>query len=542
MLKVLIIDDEEPSRDALKILGDWDRLGVQQILEANGGLPGIELINEHRPDIVLLDMKMPEVNGPEVLSMICQDHPHIATIVISGYGDFQYTKQAIQSHVVDYILKPLARHDLNRALDKAVAILETRKKVKNEFLEKNIVVNISLPKLKSDIYMSIIEGKFHKQNQVEHLKTVYDEGYPYYQAFTLSFLNLEHIQKIRFHNDLTLLYFAVSNVINEFGSQYLNCFSFQNPRQDREFIIVICGQRVADMNSLSRASVNKAMIKLKELFGLLVVGAAGTVGFGLDSLSASYHDAKDFLLSINLLSLKDFILTDSNYCNSKRKHSINSRIPLFRNAFRDSDSKYAKGILDEFIGQIKKSNYFSLGDAQRSLEEFQFILHDLVLELCIHNENSEQATEDSLKPKGFILDYVSFEQYCNLLYQILHSYFAKIGQGHNRKGKFHISLVKEYIEQCYFEEISIAIFTERYFLSRQYLMKLFKQEYRCGIYEYLQIFRMNKAKELLDDPKLKIQQIAEMLGYKDTNYFSKAFKNYFGHSPSDNRGVEENNP
>ncbi|MNL63772.1 Xylose operon regulatory protein [compost metagenome] len=77
--------------------------------------------------------------------------------------------------------------------------------------------------------------------------------------------------------------------------------------------------------------------------------------------------------------------------------------------------------------------------------------------------------------------------------------------------------------------------TEKYYLSREYLMKLFKQQYGFGIHEYMQRIRMEKAAELLSDPQLKIQEISEILGYRDKNYFSKAFRNYYDTSPTEYR-------
>ena len=79
------------------------------------------------------------------------------------------------------------------------------------------------------------------------------------------------------------------------------------------------------------------------------------------------------------------------------------------------------------------------------------------------------------------------------------------------------------------------MFTDKYYLSREYIMKLFKQEYKCGIHEYVQNIRMKKAKELLNDMQIKIKNISQILGYSDTNYFSKAFKNYYGISPTEYR-------
>ncbi|MNV39175.1 Xylose operon regulatory protein [compost metagenome] len=97
--------------------------------------------------------------------------------------------------------------------------------------------------------------------------------------------------------------------------------------------------------------------------------------------------------------------------------------------------------------------------------------------------------------------------------------------------------IKSYVDNRYYEDIKISVFTDKYFLSREYLMKLFKARYGYGIHEYVQKVRMDKAKELLGDPDLKIQEISEMLGYRDKNYFSKAFRNYFDCSPSEYRSI-----
>ena len=95
-----------------------------------------------------------------------------------------------------------------------------------------------------------------------------------------------------------------------------------------------------------------------------------------------------------------------------------------------------------------------------------------------------------------------------------------------------IRIIKDYIDKNYNTNIKISMFTERYFFSREYLSRLFKKEYGCGIYNYVQEVRMQRAKDLLLNPDIRIQTISERLGYADNNYFSKAFKNYYGMSPS----------
>ncbi|MDO4303393.1 MAG: response regulator [Bacillota bacterium] len=95
-----------------------------------------------------------------------------------------------------------------------------------------------------------------------------------------------------------------------------------------------------------------------------------------------------------------------------------------------------------------------------------------------------------------------------------------------------IEIIKDYIEKNYRNNIKISMFAAQYFFSKEYLSKLFKNKYGCGIYEYVQKVRMERAKDLLLNPEIKIQSIAERLGYADNNYFSKAFRHYYGMSPS----------
>jgi two-component system, response regulator YesN len=98
-----------------------------------------------------------------------------------------------------------------------------------------------------------------------------------------------------------------------------------------------------------------------------------------------------------------------------------------------------------------------------------------------------------------------------------------------------INEIKDYIDKNYTTDIKISMFSDKYFFSKEYLSKSFKKEFGYGIYEYALKLRMERAKELLNDPTMQIKDIAERLGYSNNNYFSKAFKNYYNISPTEFR-------
>lgn len=116
MYNVFIIDDEPWSREVVKALGEWGKLGLRVAGEAEDGTEGLRRIGEQPPDIVVTDMRMPGIDGADLLQALHERHPGTKLIVMSGYDDFVYTKGAIRSRAVEYLLKPISPEDLNAAL------------------------------------------------------------------------------------------------------------------------------------------------------------------------------------------------------------------------------------------------------------------------------------------------------------------------------------------------------------------------------------------------------------------------------------------
>ncbi|GGG16654.1 response regulator [Paenibacillus abyssi] len=125
MIKAIIVDDEHWNRDIIKTLGDWEQYGIQLAGEADNGEEAVRLIHECSPHIVITDMRMPGMDGIELLNYLQDEHPAIKVIVISGYDDFVYTRQAIKCKVNEYLLKPIDPVELNTALSKCRDELES---------------------------------------------------------------------------------------------------------------------------------------------------------------------------------------------------------------------------------------------------------------------------------------------------------------------------------------------------------------------------------------------------------------------------------
>ncbi len=127
MYSVLLIDDEPWSREVVKALAQWERLGFRLAGEAEDGNTGLAQLEKLRPDVVITDMRMPGLDGVGLLKAINDSFPALKIIVISGYDDFVYLKQAVASRATDYLLKPIDPEELNAALAKCASELDKSK-------------------------------------------------------------------------------------------------------------------------------------------------------------------------------------------------------------------------------------------------------------------------------------------------------------------------------------------------------------------------------------------------------------------------------
>lgn len=205
MYRVLIADDENKIRNVLKALIHWKELGLELACECTNGDELLEKLERIPADIILTDMQMPGVSGVELLRCLRQLYPYLPIIVVSGYDDFKYTKQAIISNAVDYILKPVDEDELNEALLKARKTAEERRDAlidedgeewlypvlaryfsdadeKEKNIRRNDKKNLSLAvkkyleeNLSAHITLADLEGKFYLNK--EYISRVFKNAY-----------------------------------------------------------------------------------------------------------------------------------------------------------------------------------------------------------------------------------------------------------------------------------------------------------------------------------------------------------------------------
>lgn len=534
MYKVLIIDDEEPMRQAVRILGDWDKLNISSIIEANDGSSGLEIIRKQSPDIVLIDMKMPIMGGVEFLKIASEEFPKIKYIVISGFDDFEYTRPAINAQVVDYILKPIGRNKLNHALEKAINYLNTEKESQEKRIIKGIKDNISKPIVKERIFSKIIRETPSEQLMDGYLEILdlHNSGLVY-GIVLMQIINFNKVSKDKFSGDDSCLYFAITNALDELVEPIGKSFSFRNDRREHEIIAVVTiNDKISDIRYRLSIEISKILVKLEECFDTIVIASIGDFYPDLKLISGSYKNAEKILYSVNLLSSVNKVFISFEAEKIKPMISINEKKDILFHSFKIVNLNYAKTIMDNYFKEVIEQGYFSVEYGIRIIVEFGIILEDLVSYM---GSKPDEEIHSIIKSDKFNTPINSLEFLKEIMTECILNLFYKININTKTSENKYIYQIKEYIDKNYFCEINLDYFSDKYYMSKEYLSRLFKEEFGFGIYEYTLKIRMENAKVMLD-ANMKIKDISNALGYKDNNYFSKAFKSYHGISPTEYRG------
>ena len=139
MYKVMMIDDEKSLRNLLKLTIAWEELGLEMAGEAESGIEAINIIDEVRPDIVFVDIRMPFMDGIEFSKIAIKQYPNLKIVILTAFNDFEYARKCVGIGVCEYLTKPIVRADVKATLKKIVDDLSRQAPSKEEINNKNLV-------------------------------------------------------------------------------------------------------------------------------------------------------------------------------------------------------------------------------------------------------------------------------------------------------------------------------------------------------------------------------------------------------------------
>lgn len=505
MYKLLIVEDSELERSGIHYLLDEYHFPFEIREVENGRLALSEIINgTFVPDILLTDIRMPIMNGLELAEKVRNRYPNMPIVFFSGYADFEYAKAAIDLKATKYILKPLVPSEFEETMKQLLLLLEQKQQEKtNRDLFENII--------STQICYKLITGT------------------PF--GAIMSSYSMEQ---------LNFLYLCKNLILIEFDSSFFDK-SNEDLEQFSELVENLSGGLMVILNSSQAAllintarnakSLNDMCSRLyEELIEQYETPCYIAIGEPItspDMLGKSYESAVSYL--------SDHFFTPDEHIYGFSKHEkpdfisypLEHLLEEITNALRLSDMELLTQnihALLEKCTQSSGSNIYIRYIYSKVLEAFYVQLKDSL------DENFLIEALDTVYKTPTI------KELHQKLEDMLDMLICK-KQEEVPSAQHSIRMIKEYLNTHCQEDISLDSLSKQFYLSSRYISLLFIRETGIGLSRYLKKLRMNKAAELLIQTNMKIHEISSSVGYTNTSYFCRCFRDEFGKTPEAYRQI-----
>lgn len=511
MYRVLIADDEKMIRMGLASIIDWHALGYEICGEASNGSEALSYILVNKPDVVLIDIRMPKTTGLEAIKQARSYGYTGEFIVLSGFADFEYAKQAIEHNVFAYLNKPVDTDELTDALTK----------IKDK-LDK------SAAKVNSD--------KFYKSKAKKELIGDFLTGKLSYNEFTQSYNYKEDNYQIGIYERYSINKaepdYDLSKLlrVNQADFEFFDFINYDNKN-----IVIIKGNNAIKkfQNFTGRYERELPPEKNSPLHTIFM--ACSNIIASPRQLPEAYEEVKRLSSTRFFCDPHQHIVTPDNMprVNDELKNiSIDEIKNKFTDLFINNIQAYNRNIIAESLKELKGVLFYS----SLSIPELKNLLIDIYLAIKEKISYLYSKVEISFMPNSEAVSYILQSYYLFEIISFLSEQFEMIisSIGYSSRDSI-IDDIVHYINHNYSENITLENLAPLFGYNSSYLGKIFNQKMNCNFNTYLDNVRIEHSKELLKAGKLQVYKIAEMVGYRNVDYFHIKFKKNTGMSPAEFR-------
>ncbi|MEF2967876.1 response regulator [Paenibacillus sp. M1] len=518
--RVILVDDEPIILRSLKVAIPWNELNLEIVGEARNGEDALRLVRELSPHMIISDIRMPGLDGISLMKEVMAENSKRLFIFISGYGEFEYAREALREGAFDYLLKPIDHDELIEMILRAKKTLE--KQLENDKLLHSVQVLSMLARER--MFAEFIEGN-PSDNHLRHMQWL--ENSELQDKYFIAVLQLDHYMKLYESwamEERRLWLFAIRNILSEWSLAQgaLTVFPFHSG----EWVMVFPGNLSDRRESLGNDIIHqiKANTKLS-----CSVGFSHTAE-GIEQLSEAYQSAAQALYQRFYRDEEGVFVDPAPELGAAREGKYPKHLESgMLECIRTLDDSRLMALLDETKVYIESQNFTKM-IAERMIVELTVVLYREFEHMKLLPEWSLEGLLQELHSSGSLGEIIA----------LLKSNLAKwIRESKESQSKENIQSViaktREYIANNYHKDLSIEEVADIADLSISHFCLLFKQVTGYTFLEYLTQCRIEKAKYILKNSQVKVYQIAPLVGYQDPRYFTQVFKKVTGKTPSEYR-------
>lgn len=521
MFKTLIVDDELYTREGLKILINWQELGFEICGQAENGEQAFEDIKVAKPDLIITDIKMPLMNGLELIKKVNEETELNAKfIVLSGYNEFEYAKEAMRFGVKNYILKPIEREELMTVVKEIYEELNEERNSK----EANLIAVNALLEINLKTILKYTANKESMDNVMRFLNVDYNEHFSYIML-EVENGNCQVNEKLYDDNN----YYIIRDFLLEIlGEEY----KFNILKEDSHkcnvinYGIIVTDKLLekyeSDLHSFAELIFLQLTKKLNKKTNIYV----GKTVSELLLLRESY-DSAIFTCNVKICKKDCGIVYYDEIKDIPVSKDFNERFNFdyLVEAIENNNAVEIEGIINRFLTE-QVSNPIDLKLLQLKI---YYLVYQIVGIVSKMNGDTTEILKYSLK-----LNFDKFITFDDIMDSIkgFSEHCAKfINNLRQNQSTGILYDIERYIHENYCKRITIKEVANHFYINSAYLGQIFKKKYGISFIDYLHQYRMTKAKELLRHTDFKIYEISEKLGYKSPDNFIEKFEKSNGTTP-----------
>lgn len=546
MLKIFLAEDEVVVRETIKRMIPWEELGFELVGEAADGEMALPLLIRQQPDLLITDIKMPFMDGLTLARLAKKEIPGLKVVILSGYDDFNYAKQAIGIGVEDYLLKPITKNALIERLSEIRSRYE-HEKTQKEYYEKFQREMQAYEKNSSrDFFEALVGGSM---DMMEVYKRAEKLGLDIVaEAYNVLIFTMNCDEDFSGQRDEYSSWEAESlELLENFFAGHSSAMLFRS--NIFSYGVLLKGQRET-IEENTRACVDEIRKILSRQDGrrewFLAVGQSVE---RLSQIQKSYHTAsrafsQRYLYDENILYYDEMETMehpggqaeteDNAYLQKVDVNALNPAIlqKFLSNGLQEETENFVK----DYFYAIGQEPMESLVFRNYVILNVRFSVISFIKGLgCDTNEMESADTEEVLAESG-----KNMESAIAYAKKMISQAIGIRDQNSGNKNRSILKTAVDFIDSHYMdEEISLNTVANVANVSSNHFSALFSQNMGQTFIEYLTTLRMNKAKELLRCTGMRSSEIAGEIGYKDAHYFSYLFKKTQGMTPSDYRKARE---
>ncbi|MDQ0114189.1 response regulator transcription factor [Paenibacillus harenae] len=535
MAQLMLVDDEAHVVDRFATTIDWKSVSIEGVYRAYSAAEALELLEQYSIDIVITDIKMPGMSGLQLIAEIRRLWPKTKCILLSGYSDFDFAKQAILYQTEDYLLKPVKEDDLLSTVKRVLLKLEQEWEEVVSSQRMTYTLKENLPLLRANLLHELLQGKKWSAEVLQEKMNRLEMGSPVWESFALMVIRMDEPFLQYELEDQSWKEYAVSNMVEElFGARYAIWYA----KDAHDYLVFLLTAKQED------GAVDDPIWFER-------------TAAALQSAVCAYLKAK---ISI-LVSKRGIFPEDVASYYNRSIASFRKRIGNERELFmRLEDEDKSAAPIHSLQSLYEPPTLIHLLEAAR-----WDVIEEKLQRIYETMENGDAVSQEHLLEVYFtIASAYTFIAHKNgrRLADLIGSYYDRMSEGfpcrslnHLREWSFRtlqhmredmdretqdsrsalIRDIQTFVEENVTRDISLQTIAEKVVLHPVYVSKVYKLETGENISDYVQRVKMKKAEHMLKLTNEKIYEIATQLGYQRPHSFIYAFKKMFGITPQEYR-------